>query len=70
MTILSIVLERDEAARVIQEMQVLGPHVKLEIQRLDNGLTLRAQTDQSELLQWAERVGNRYQDVFEKLAKS
>jgi hypothetical protein len=67
----TIVLNRDEAVRVIQEMlQMLGPQVKIEIQQSDNAVTLRAQADQSDLLQWAEHIGNRYQSVFERLAKS
>jgi hypothetical protein len=67
----TIILNRDEAARVVQEMlQVLGPQVKIEIQQTNNTVTLRAQTDQPELLQWAERIGDRYQNVFERLAKN
>ena len=67
----TLVLNRDEAVRLIQEMlQAFGPQVKLEIQRSSNAVTFSAQTDQSELLQWAERVGDRYQSVFERLAKS
>ncbi|MDZ7269570.1 MAG: hypothetical protein ONB48_19975 [candidate division KSB1 bacterium] len=67
----TIVLNRDEAVRIIQEMLLLlGPQVKIEIQQSNNTVTLRAQTDQPELLQWAERIGDRYQNVFERLAKS
>lgn len=67
----TIVLNRDEAARIVQEMlQALGPQVKIEIQQTNNAVTLRAQTDQPELLQWAERIGDRYQNVFERLAKN
>ena len=67
----TIILNRDEAVRIVQEMlQVLGPQVKIEIQQSNNAVTLRAQTDQPELLQWAERIGERYQNVFERLAKS
>lgn len=67
----TIVLNRDEAARIVQEMlQTLGPQVKIEIQQTNNAVTLRAQTDRPELLQWAERIGQRYQNVFERLAKS
>jgi hypothetical protein len=39
----TIVLNRDEAVRVIQEMLLaLGPQVKIEIQRSDNAVTLRS----------------------------
>jgi hypothetical protein len=67
----TIVLNRDEAVRVIQEMlQMLGPLIKIEIQQSDNAVTLRAQANQSELLPWAQCIGDRYQNVFERLAKN
>ena len=67
----TIILNRDEALRVIQEMlRALGPQVKVEIQRSGDVVTLRAQAEQSQLLQWAQRIGDRYQNVFERLAQS
>jgi len=67
----TLVLNRDDAVRVIQDLlHALGPQIKIEIQQSSNAVTLRAQTDEAELLQWAERIGDRYQNVFERLAKS
>gem|GEM_PF-6559815 len=64
-------MTRDEAVHVIHEMlQALGPQVTIEIQREDNAVTLKAQTGPSELQQWAKRMGDRYQSVFERLANS
>lgn len=66
----ALTLKRDEALHLIQELlQSLGPQVNVEINKADSVVTLKAQTDHAELLQWAERIGDRYQDVFERLAK-
>ena len=65
----TLVLKRDDAVRVIQDLLLeLGPQVKIEIQQSSNAVTLRAEANESELLQWAERIGDRYQNVFERLA--
>lgn len=67
----TLLVTRDEAVHVIHEMlQTLGPQVEIVIQREDNAVTLKAQTGQPELRQWAKRMGDRYQGVFEKLAIS
>lgn len=66
----ALTLKRDEALHLIQELlQSLGPQVNVEINKADSVVTLKAQADHAELLQWAERIGDRYQDVFERLAK-
>lgn len=66
---MSISLKRDEAVQIIQEMlEAFGPQVKIEIQHTKDVITLRARSDPSELLQWAERIGDRYEDVFKRLA--
>jgi len=65
----TLVLKRDDAVRVIQDLLLeLGPQVKIEIQQSSNAVTLRAQANEPELLQWAKRIGDRYQNVFERLA--
>lgn len=67
----TLVLNRDDAVRAIQDMlRMLGPQIKVEIQQSGNAVTLRAQSNESELMQWAERIGTRYQNVFERLANS
>lgn len=68
-TPISVSLDRNEAIKVIQEMlQELGPTVKIEIQQTKDTVTFRAKTDSTELLRWAERIGDRYEDVFKRLA--
>jgi len=65
----TLVLKRDDAVRVIQDLLLeLGPQVKIEIQQSNHAITLHARAEGSELIEWAKRIGDRYQNVFERLA--
>jgi len=42
----------------------------MEITRSDGTIIIRPQGTPSELLQWAERISDKYDDVFKRLAES
>ena len=67
---MAIVVDREEALSLISQfLDELDSNVKLEIARSDSTFIIRPQLDRAELLQWAERIGDRYDDVFRKLAE-
>ncbi len=67
----TLIVEREQAlwlvARLLAEYD---PGVKMEITRSDGTIIIRPQGAPSELLQWAERISDKYDDVFKRLAES
>ena len=67
----TMIVEREQAlwlvARLLAEYD---PGVKMEITRSDGTIIIRPQGTPSELLQWAERISDKYDDVFKRLAES
>jgi len=64
-------LDREEAASVVRDwLNELEPHTKIELSLCDRHVLLQPVPDRTELLAWAERIGDRYEDVFQRLAES
>jgi len=67
----TMIVEREQAlwlvARLLAEYD---PDVKMEVIRSDGTIIIRPQGAHSELLQWAERISDKYDDVFRQLAET
>lgn len=64
-------LDRDEAVNLVRDLlNELDPHTKIEVSHSGWHILLRPRTDRAELLKWAERIADRYEDVFQRLAES
>ena len=64
-------LERDEAVNMVRDLlNELDPHTKIEVSRSGWHILLQPRADRKELLKWAKRIGDRYEDVFQRLAES
>jgi len=67
----TMVVGREQAlwlvARLLAEYD---PDVRMELIRSDGTIIICPQGARSELLQWAERISDKYEDVFRRLAET
>ncbi|MGQ9625506.1 MAG: hypothetical protein ACUVV0_01205 [Anaerolineae bacterium] len=67
----TMIVEREQALWLVAKLLAeYEPNVKVEVLRTDSTIIIRPQKALSELLQWAERIGDKYDDVFRRLAES
>ena len=67
----TMIVEREQALWLIAGLLAeYSPNTKIQVAKFNGGIAVHPQSDQSDLLQWAERIGNKYDDVFKHLAES
>jgi virulence-associated protein VagC len=67
----TMIVDRKQALWLVAGLLAeFEPDAKVEILKSDGTIVIRPQGTHSELLHWAERIGDKYDDVFKRLAES
>lgn len=68
----TMILEREQVLWLVAELLARHkPGAKVEVIKSNGTVVIRSpQEGRPELLQWAERIGDKYDDVFKRLAES
>jgi hypothetical protein len=67
----TMIVEREQALWLVAKLLAeYEPNVKVKVLKSDGTIIICPQEAHSELLQWAERIGNKYDDVFRRLAET